>query len=522
MALYLLLEDFAGAMGGPTNVQLAQAGTLFDDAVFNIPALLANGCPLILYDAGTMAAPVAAFQKMSGGLAQINPDGNLLALLLAVGAIPSGGGGGIVGPLSTVYVEPPTPTGRGDDATGERGNAAKPFATLDAAFAAMQNGDTLALAAGTYAPPTNPIPTTLLSAVIRCPSGAGATVIDGTGTTRPCLDFGGGARELWNVYGLRLQHDPGQLCLSADGSAAAKGQFFGNGALALAGVVIIGGDVLTRYVASLVGPLMTMPTGGTWQIDTCGSVLFNGCTLIDVAMEVTTDNDDPLSPASSGPNPPVRFDGATVFPTGTITLGEQGGVYSAPGSVLPQVTGSGLTKSLMGFFSQVSLFGTVSLIDFSNLGALPDIQGVVDLTGVRCTGQCNIEQAAGSLNTAGVAAAGAFFGSFVVAGEQTRWNLQNASFPSGILNQLTTTGSGIVIPPAFCMPPQPVVSTPATTDFVFPFACIANEYVVALDYDAAGNGLGSVTTRTPGGFSVDTGVSVPTGNVRCAVSYYGF
>lgn len=89
MAQWLLLEDFAGDIGGPTNVQIAGAGTLLDDNVYNIPALVANGCPLILYNASTMAAPVAAFQKMSGGVAQISPDGNLLALLIAAGAIGS-------------------------------------------------------------------------------------------------------------------------------------------------------------------------------------------------------------------------------------------------------------------------------------------------------------------------------------------------------------------------------------------------------------------------------------------------
>lgn len=98
MALYLVLEDWAGFLGGPTGAQIVGASTLLDDTIYNIPQILADGCPLVLYNPGTMSAAKTAFDKQAGGVAQINPDGNLLALLYATGAI--GGGGDLATTLA--------------------------------------------------------------------------------------------------------------------------------------------------------------------------------------------------------------------------------------------------------------------------------------------------------------------------------------------------------------------------------------------------------------------------------------
>lgn len=69
----------------------------------------------------------------------------------AVWALVSGSsGGGIVGPANAVYLEPAP---KGNDATGQRGNAAQPFATLAGAVAAMINGDQLRVAPGFYIVP---------------------------------------------------------------------------------------------------------------------------------------------------------------------------------------------------------------------------------------------------------------------------------------------------------------------------------------------------------------------------------
>ena len=66
--------------------------------------------------------------------------------------VPTGGGGsGIIGPQKVVYLEMPAPNGRGNDATGARGNAALPFATWNAAWAAMLSGDQMRIAPGSFA-----------------------------------------------------------------------------------------------------------------------------------------------------------------------------------------------------------------------------------------------------------------------------------------------------------------------------------------------------------------------------------
>jgi hypothetical protein len=87
MADWLVLEDFAGNIGGPRSTQIVGAGTLLDDIIYNIPALLADGLPLIPYNPATMAAPLTAFRKQDPGPANIAPDGNLLALLVSFGSL---------------------------------------------------------------------------------------------------------------------------------------------------------------------------------------------------------------------------------------------------------------------------------------------------------------------------------------------------------------------------------------------------------------------------------------------------
>jgi hypothetical protein len=85
MALFLVLEDFAGDLGN--GVSIVTAGTLLDDTVFNVPAIRNQGCPLIAF-IPSMVIPLAQFQAQGPKLPQtIASDGNLLALLLAASAI---------------------------------------------------------------------------------------------------------------------------------------------------------------------------------------------------------------------------------------------------------------------------------------------------------------------------------------------------------------------------------------------------------------------------------------------------
>lgn len=491
------------------------------------PTITVNGAgeiaQLAPLPASLLAPGVAAAVRVTftGGV-YCDVQGTIASVAAALSA---GGAGsaGVVGPLATVYVEPPTPLGRGNDLTGVRGDASRPFATLTAAFGAMQNGDTMVIAPGSYAPPAGPIPAALLQGVIRASSGASATVIDAQGSGVPALNFDGAPRELWRVEGVRLAQDPGALALSADGTGQPAGSYFTNGSLALSNVVITGGDVLARYVGTLVGAFTVGVSGGLWKLNTCNTVFFASAQfLAGESMEIETDNDDPLSPTLGATQlGPVRFDGGCVFPAGTITCVKQGGVYAAPGSVLPQVTGSGLSKAIAGpgFFSQVSIFGICELVNFSALGAFPDVQGVIDLSGAQVDGVSVIAQTPGAVNTLRVAAGGAQFGALLTIGEGCLADLRTASFAPGILAGLATAGSnGRVIPPTFAMDPQPIASP---TPFAFPFRVDSTDYAVAVDIDDGNAGVCATTNRTNIGFQVQPQAAPPGALMRAVVSFYG-
>ena len=470
------------------------------------------------------AVPAACRIAYSSG-AYCDVQGTVAAVEAAISAGGGGGAAGVVGPLATVYVEPSAPTGRGNDATGQRGNAARPFATLTAALAAMQSGDTLELAAGVYLPPAGPVPAALLQGAIVAPSGAARTVILGTGSGLPCLDFGGTARDLWTIRGVRLENDPGALCLSADGTGAPAGSFFVNGSLALQEVVFINGDALFRYVGTLVLGFAIAPTPGTWTIDTCNTVLFLGAELFGgISLEAFADNDDPLSPAGVGNElGPLRFDGSSLMPGGTITLHEQAGIYAAPGSVLSQVTALGLTRSVagpppFGFFSQVTILGSVQLIDFGNVGAFPDVQGLVDLTGCVCSGNVTISQTPGATTTLQVAAGGASFGGIVTIGEGTRANLRTASFSGGVLASIVTGGSsGRVIPPTFAL--FPAAAALPVTAFPFGFRLDGIDYVITTEITNPAAGPVATTLKTQIGFELTPAAAA--GELGPVLTYWG-
>lgn len=130
-----------------------------------------------------------------------------------------GGGGAsdIVGPANVVYVESPP---KGNDATGQRGNAALPFATVAAAMAVMQDGDQMRIAPGFYLCEniSPPVGVTRLSIV---GSGRGTTglacSLGGGGNT--CLTFGDTISSV-TIIGLDLDAsgDPSDIPIVVDGT----------------------------------------------------------------------------------------------------------------------------------------------------------------------------------------------------------------------------------------------------------------------------------------------------------------
>lgn len=441
-----------------------------------------------------------------------------MAQLLEIGS-GGGGGGGVVGPLRTIYVEPPAPTGRGNNATGVRGDAALPFETLTAAMAVMQSGDTISLASGDYAPPAGPIPAALLSGVIVAPSGPSQTTINAAGTGLSCLDFTGAARDIWNIRGIRMNNDPGALIIDADGTGQPVSTFFANGALAFHECVFLEGDILARYCGTVIFQECTDVGTGLLTINSCNFSLFVDAMIFGGRnMLIDLDNDDPLAPVSGGLQlGPVRFNGGCVYPFGTITLANQGGVYAAPGSIVPTFTATVLTVAVAGpgFLPSLELLGQVSSLDFSNNGWPSG--SLIDVPGATFTGAVSMAGAPGAF---GIQFNGteASFDLTVAIGEGVRANLRDSSFTQGILTSLSCSGiSGAgVIPPTFAMGPE-VVASP--TVFTIPFALVGADYAVAVDIDDANAGVCATTIRTPVGFQVQP--QAVAGNMRAIVSYYG-
>lgn len=518
MAIWLLLEDFAGNIGGPTNVQLAQAGTLFDDTQFNVPSLISAGMPLVPYVPATMAAPVAAFQKMSGGLAQINPDGNLLALLFAAGAF---GGGGTVGPATSVYVAPPP---LGNDATGVRGDASKPFATLDAAFAAMQDGDQVLLAPGNYAALSATISPTLTNGSV------GTWVNDSQGQVQitspggPCFDFSGATRGLWRISGTLLSSPTGTDAILADGAAAPPQTYFTSGALVLSNVTLISGGLSVRYAGVFINLGLTMVSPNeAIKLITCDFVFnskFRGFAP-NLTYQITDDNDDPLSPTGGGSQLQAKlFDGSCVHADGTLALEMQGSIGIAPGAFMSSIVANALTRPVINP-------AWISLIEvYAHLGGDVTIQalpnGVANygfvFQGMTLNGDIIVEMDPGAFGTR-VNLCGATIEGTGFFGEGVTANLRDSDWQGGLLASVTTGGSnGNIIPPTFAMGP---VQTAVPTQFDFPFRVNSGDYSVAVDGDTLANLPAAVTVRTNVGFEVTPTAAAANTFLRAIVSFYG-
>jgi hypothetical protein len=465
-----------------------------------------------LLDAGT--TPVGTFVDIQGDApSRVTVAGTPAAIAALLGA---GSTGGVVGPLSTVYVEPPSPAGRGNDATGERGNAARPFATLQAALTAASDGDTIALSSGTYAPPTGPVKAALQTLNI-IGTGASTCVIESTSAPLPCLDVGGTARNLFMVRGLRMQNTAGGFAFAADGSGAAVGTFF-NSALALAECTIAQGDLVVKYAGTLVAELVVYVGSGTCKLESIGTKILDNIIAPACAWQITDDNDDPLAPTAGGT---VQLGIAQVFACellGAITLDMQArmaadrattlGVVSIAGSAA--VAGPGWVPSPQAFLGSVA--GVIA-------NPMPDATQTIDVSGARITGPSNIVAPPGAVNTITLNASGAVFeaGATLALQEQVLANLRTASFVGGILGNVSTGGTNArVIPPTFSMPALPAA---IPTAFAFGFKVAGVSYDVAIDTDTPGAAPAATTLRNNLGCEVTPTAAV--GTIAIVVNYFG-
>lgn len=275
-----------------------------------------------------------------------NTTGNVLVLGMRptsptkIEPLPAAVASAPIGPLSTIYVEPPAPAGRGDDATGARGNAALPFATLDAALAAavaaLPAVSAISLAAGTYAAPSAAIPAALDSGRIVLSDGATreTVIIDATGLARPCLDFSSAAARLsWVVEPITLIADAGVDAIRADGTAAPTGDFFPGAPDSglTVGALILSGDVTARYCGQLRLTRLedTAVTPGTALFVNCG-VVYGDDLSLPGTVTVDYDSGDPKTPAVTGLSGYFVVKKADNFGS-TLTLAHMASLYCESG-----------------------------------------------------------------------------------------------------------------------------------------------------------------------------------------------
>ena len=450
-----------------------------------------------------------------------------------------------VGPLSTIYVEPPAPVGRGNDATAERGNAALPCATLDKAIAlavaALPRASGFVLAPGTYAPPSAPIPPTLENGVIIAsagPSGAGATIIDGAGTGLPCVDLSGGSRKLWIVgTGIRLNSDPGVPAVKADGSTAPAGTYFTSGALVVSGVLTGGGAVQASYAGLLIMEQLEIIGSDPWLLEHVAQVFMGaGCFSPFLSANYFYDADAPNVPPIDQARWHV-FNGTTIL-DGFITIGAQAGVLVSTGSQVGNIVTDinhppSISAALPERFPTVQLApGSTALEVKAGPGAtepFPDtaIALGIDFSGATLVNGFRVETGPtpGLVNRQQLKAIGTIVKNAGAlnpcqAGPGFDLDAQGAVIPN-LIDGLQTTGIGgdqaTVIPPDFITKPQGCVAGGNVVNF--PINLAPGSYAALVEADDPTTLPLAVSPALTGGNGCVAFVSVGAGNIRVRVAY---
>lgn len=300
-----------------------------------------------------------------------------MAQLIEVGS-GSSGGSAVVGPGNVVFVDPIL----GNDGTGQRGNAAKPFATFNAALGVVQSGDTVMLSPGTHVVTGAPYPPyPALSSLTIAGYGRDVTVLAGGPGCIPIQASVGTIVDSLVVQDMNVTSDV--RCIEATGATAARRFMPTTGT--------IGGVKLSRvrlggaagfsiaYCRQFILDDVICDAQGN-IIDTSGalgySATIDGLTCSD--LNVRWDNDSPDAPANPGfPFGPSRSP-VTIrdsFATGYFSLELQPAVVVERGCVMGIVTAGpgGLTEALSGAVPSIQFAGRIlGSIDFTGGAALPD------------------------------------------------------------------------------------------------------------------------------------------------------
>ncbi len=454
------------------------------------------------------------------------------ATLLPGSAIP----GLAVGNVSTIYVDQPAPNGRGNNATGVRGNEALPFSTLDAALAVMQSGDTIALISGTFAPPSAPVPNTIESGSLVSMGDARTVRIDATGTGLPCFDLSltaaGFKRTTWLVAvggpTLSWVADVGAPAIKADGSLAAVGAYFSD-ALSIGGV--LGGAIEVKYAQTVILAPQPVISPDAWVLFNCGQVICvgDGASLWiggPAALDYTYDAADPLTPPASGPlGGAIAFFGSISWFAGTLKLVRQASLFVGTGVVLPDVisvvpdVGPGpafqRTSITINARAQIGSFGAGAAF---NIVDSPDGVPQFSLAGVEIVGASEFAVAGAAANRVGVELGGAVIHKVVTLGKGVDGSARGAAcLGGGPANGLATSGTGTLIPPdGVAIGAKPV--TGLTTTIALPWTLGGGGgFTAAVVADNPATIPLAVNNLTATSF--DVVVTAAVGNVRFVLSF---
>lgn len=432
--------------------------------------------------------------------------------------IPNGSGGATVVPPSNILW---VAIG-GNDGTGQRGNQALPFATIDGALAAMQDGDCIRVGPGTFAGPTAPIPAALASGSV-VGTGPGVTFVQNAAGG---WVFSNAPRLSWIFLNLVLQGAPGNVIVDADGTTqGGVSTFFPNG-ISFGNVVIPQGNLNIVLCGSVTFTQCALgfDPGSSHIFGTCGSAIMNRCTMTGGSIFSEYNADDPLGPGPAANTQNILAIDTNLIDT-SVFLVSQGCLTGTKGSTVGTINGQVMSMSLTGpgTAPRVVWPGQVGTVDFGSGGLreLPDgpLQVILDFNGADILGPSTYRVAAPAANRQTVNA-NAYHGGNVLVNDGVTWRGRGATFASPINTGFLSTSlgsTGTVVPPSFAM--GPVANAGGPTTITYPFTLDDTDYAVAVDLDAI---IGAVDIATTARTVTDCTVTVTGsgGNLRVIIAPY--
>lgn len=379
-----------------------------------------------------------------------------------IGPMGGGGGSGTVGPSNCVYLDV-----LGNDLTGTRGDASKPFQTFSAALAKCQDGDSLRMGPGVFTESATPVWPPAVKRLAIIGSGRGGLpsfLIPGESITRV-------VQTTPNEHVLVPPSDATLLVLqnfTADVAAAGSGVALkvdgtGGGGVCMSSGLHVSNmafsapsDSVEIKLANLAFFQDVLNWGGTWSLNTTSIVRCENILGLQTVY-CTWDNTTPgvplfgreessfrgvsLSTLYLSGHPQIRFDESCALDT--ITTFGPG--FTVDGGLAPEIHFQGYLNGVMNFTGGSALPNTGTAL-------------ILDFTGAKINGNLNFEVAGYTPGNRqkvfldNITTSGMVFGGSITAGDGVDIYLRTGAIPliSGSII-LTTLASGTITPSRWLM-----------------------------------------------------------------------